>query len=63
MSKMLMFRQIYRDNDKPYYYTGNRILIGIAVFNFCLFVATKIFYVSINRYAVDVFPTTWSQLD
>ncbi|KAF4303855.1 putative phthalate transporter [Botryosphaeria dothidea] len=40
---------IYRDEDKPYYTHGNRVLIGLCIFNLLLFVSTKFFYVSINR--------------
>ncbi|QIW97774.1 hypothetical protein AMS68_003292 [Peltaster fructicola] len=41
---------IYRDDDKPYYYRGNRVLIGICVANIFLFVGAKLFYVLINRH-------------
>lgn len=41
--------QIYRTDDKPLYRTGNKALIGIACYNFVLFLAAKLFYVYINR--------------
>lgn len=40
---------IYRADDAPYYYRGNKVLIGIACYNIILMVATKIFYVRVNR--------------
>lgn len=40
---------IYRNSDKPLYRTGNKVLIGLCVYNISLFIATKAFYVYINR--------------
>lgn len=40
---------IYRDDDKPLYRRGNKVLIAICAFNFVLFVGTKIYYVSVNK--------------
>lgn len=33
--------QIYRTPDKPYYYTGNKVLIGLTCYNFFLFIGAK----------------------
>lgn len=33
--------QVYRDSDKPYYNTGNRVLLGIICLNLICFAATK----------------------
>jgi hypothetical protein len=41
--------QIYRDDDKPMYRRGNRVLIGICIYNMILFIGTKLFYLHINR--------------
>lgn len=41
--------EIYRDDDKPLYRRGNKVLIAFCAFNMCLFVATKVFYVRVNR--------------
>lgn len=49
-------KQIYRTKDKPLYYTGNKVLLGIAAFNVFLFIGSKIFYVQKNKY---VFHCTW----
>jgi hypothetical protein len=41
--------KIYRTPDKPLYRTGNKVLLGILAFNIVLFVATKAYYVVINK--------------
>ena len=46
--------QIYRNNDKPLYRTGNKVLIGICVYNMALFIGAKIFYVLKNRYVIYI---------
>ncbi|KAL4870842.1 hypothetical protein BDV12DRAFT_195041 [Aspergillus spectabilis] len=35
---------IYRENDKPYYRVGNRVLIALAVWSLALFIAAKFYY-------------------
>jgi len=40
---------IYQPGDAPYYHQGNRVLIGIAVWNVFLFAGTKGFYMWVNR--------------
>jgi sugar phosphate permease len=40
---------IYRNDDKPMYRRGNKILIGICVYNIALFVFGKFFYVWRNK--------------
>ncbi|KAI1499954.1 allantoate permease [Biscogniauxia marginata] len=40
---------IYRDNDTPYYYTGNRALTGLCVANILFFILTKIYYIRRNK--------------
>jgi hypothetical protein len=40
---------IYRDDDQPLYRRGNKILLGICVFNVFLFYAVKSFYVWRNK--------------
>lgn len=39
---------IYRNDDKPYYRRGNKVLIGICAGNFVLFIGAKVFYVWVN---------------
>ena len=41
--------QIYRTPDKPFYFTGNKVLIGITCYNVCVFLFAKVFYVTVNR--------------
>jgi hypothetical protein len=45
----IISQNIYRNDDKPLYRKGNKVLIGICVFNFALFVGAKVFYVKVNR--------------
>ncbi|KAI1144010.1 MFS general substrate transporter [Hypoxylon sp. FL0543] len=40
---------IYRDDDQPLYRRGNRILLGITVFNIVLFYFVKAFYIWRNK--------------
>ncbi|OIW27618.1 MFS general substrate transporter [Coniochaeta ligniaria NRRL 30616] len=49
---------IYRDDDQPLYRRGNRILLGITVFNIFLFYFVKGFYIWRNR----VRDTKWNAL-
>ncbi|KAK4555705.1 hypothetical protein LTR86_007458 [Recurvomyces mirabilis] len=41
--------QIYRQEDKPLYRTGNKVLLALVAYNIVLFVFAKIFYVTINQ--------------
>jgi MFS family permease len=36
--------QIYRQDDKPYYYKGNKVLLGLVAWNIVLFVGSKTYY-------------------
>ncbi|GAM85159.1 hypothetical protein ANO11243_031630 [Dothideomycetidae sp. 11243] len=40
---------IYRTPDKPYYFTGNKVLIALVCYNLLLFIGTKYFYVTVNK--------------
>jgi len=40
---------IYRDDDKPLYKRGNRVLISINVLSIFLFLFTKVYYVMKNK--------------
>jgi hypothetical protein len=46
----LIAQNIYRNDDKPMYRRGNRVLIGICSMNFFLFIGAKLYYVYINKY-------------
>jgi MFS family permease len=41
--------QIYRQDDKPYYYRGNKILLGIMAWNIVVFIGSKAYYVIKNK--------------
>jgi hypothetical protein len=41
--------QICQNKDKPLYYTGNKVLLGIAAYNVVLFVCAKFFYAWKNK--------------
>ncbi|KAK6812497.1 hypothetical protein RU639_011745 [Aspergillus parasiticus] len=41
--------QIYRDSDKPYYFTGNKVLISICAFSLVVFVVQREFLRYLNR--------------
>ncbi|KAF2205200.1 MFS general substrate transporter [Delitschia confertaspora ATCC 74209] len=45
----LISQNIYREDDKPLYRRGNKVLIGITALNFVLFIGAKTYYVNINR--------------
>ncbi|KAF2036193.1 MFS general substrate transporter [Setomelanomma holmii] len=45
----IISQNIYRDDDKPLYRRGNKVLIGICVYNFFLFIAAKLYYVWVNK--------------
>ena len=41
--------QIYRADDKPYYYRGNKVLLGILAWNIVVFIGAKAYYVWTNN--------------
>ncbi|PYI00476.1 MFS general substrate transporter [Aspergillus sclerotiicarbonarius CBS 121057] len=41
--------QIYRTNDSPYYYTGNKVLIALCVLSLVVFVVQREFLRHLNR--------------
>lgn len=48
-SSNIISQNIYRDDDKPLYRRGNKVLIGICAYNFAIFIGAKIYYVMTNR--------------
>ncbi|KAF7588845.1 hypothetical protein BBP40_005092 [Aspergillus hancockii] len=45
----IIANNIYRENDKPYYRTGNKVLIALTVWSMFLFVAAKYYYIWRNK--------------
>ncbi|KAE8145693.1 major facilitator superfamily domain-containing protein [Aspergillus avenaceus] len=40
---------IYRENDKPYYRTGNKVLIALTVWSIAVFIGAKFYYMWRNK--------------
>ncbi|KAF3048133.1 hypothetical protein E8E12_010666 [Didymella heteroderae] len=45
----IISQNIYREDDKPLYRRGNKVLIAICAYNFALFIGAKIFYMAVNK--------------
>ncbi|KAJ5594435.1 uncharacterized protein N7459_000643 [Penicillium hispanicum] len=45
----IIANNIYRANDKPYYRTGNKVLIAMAVYSGALFIVAKVYYMWRNK--------------
>jgi hypothetical protein len=45
----IISQNICRNDDKPLYRKGNKVLFGICVYNFALFVGAKLYYMHVNR--------------
>jgi hypothetical protein len=45
----IISQNIYRDDDKPLYRRGNKVLIAICAYNFLLFIGAKFYYVAVNK--------------
>ncbi|CUA78239.1 putative transporter YIL166C [Saccharomyces cerevisiae S288c] [Rhizoctonia solani] len=41
---------IYNENDKPFYHKGNKVLVGITVWNILLFYLVKLYYIQRNKW-------------
>lgn len=54
-------RQIYRDNDKPLYRTGNKVLIALAAYSLVMFIVAKFYYVWRNKQNAEVWDNMSSE--
>ncbi|KAI9287822.1 major facilitator superfamily transporter [Umbelopsis sp. AD052] len=45
---------IYRADDAPFYKRGNKVLIGICVFDIFLFLGVKLYYIQRNKYKARI---------
>lgn len=45
----IISQNIYRDDDKPLYRRGNKVLIAICAYNFVIFIGAKLYYVAVNK--------------
>ncbi|KAJ3049956.1 hypothetical protein HK097_009063 [Rhizophlyctis rosea] len=46
----ILGQNIYREDDKPFYHRGNRILVGIAAFNFFNYILIRTYYIKRNAW-------------
>ena len=46
---MLNWGQIFRKDDAPFYFRGNKILVAVVVYNLVIFLGAKRFYIYLNR--------------
>lgn len=47
--------QVYREDDKPLYRTGNKVLIALTVWSLALFILAKWYYIWRNQYVCSYF--------
>ncbi|EEY20087.1 conserved hypothetical protein [Verticillium alfalfae VaMs.102] len=45
----VIYSNIYREDDRPEYRRGNRVLVAIACMNICVYIVAKGFYIYKNR--------------
>jgi hypothetical protein len=45
----IISQNIYRDDDKPLYRRGNKVLVGIVAMNFVLFIGAKLYHIFLNK--------------
>jgi hypothetical protein len=55
----IIAQNIYREDDKPMYRRGNKVLIGVCAYNFVAFIGAKLYYVYINKKREEI----WIQMD
>ncbi|KAK2745681.1 hypothetical protein FQN57_003577 [Myotisia sp. PD_48] len=57
--QLIIGANVYRDDDKPLYRRGNRVLVGITCLNIVIYVGAKLYYVLRNKRRDGL----WSRLD
>lgn len=46
---LTLVKQIYRDDDKPYYRRGNKVLLALVGWNMVMTVFIKVYYMRRNK--------------
>jgi MFS family permease len=57
-SSNIFSSQIYRADDKPYYYKGNKVLLALVAYNVIIFIGSKVYY----EWRNNIRDTKWNSM-